>query len=491
MSGIAGIMSPTGKDHLTQILDKIKHRGSKEPTIWIGSNAATGIMQLGNNSEDAGLVTTSAGERSIVWDGRLTNKQALLEDLQFHNINLESDSEVALHLYEDLGTRAIGRLEGEFSLAIVEQDHFLLARDRLGIRPLYYGFYDGVLCFASEIKGLVDLVDEVLEFPLGHFLLSHWGLFPYEPYFPKSIQLDGAIDSAERLSEYLETAVKRAIRGKTEVGVWLSGGVDSSVVAALARPFVDRLYTFSAGVDGAPDIEYARLVAENIGAVHHERLYTLQEMQAVVENVIYHLEAFDAPLVRSSIANYLVSELTADYVKFVLCGEGGDELFAGYAYQKSYNSEVELTLSVQESIASLHNSALQRIDRSASAHSIGSAVPFLDPDVVRYALAVPARWKIRGPQSIEKWPLRQGLAHTLPDEIIWRGKSKFWEGAGSGEMMAEVAEIEISDEEFLAKRELGNGEQLHSKEELRYYEIFKHFYGDKVPLHQVWRTTHI
>jgi asparagine synthase (glutamine-hydrolysing) len=491
MSGIAGILSPNGKDHLNRILEKIKHRGTTQPSVWVGPNAALGIVQLEKLNEHPGLVTSTAGERSIVWDGRLTNRKALLADLQFHTIKLESEAEVALHLYEDLGTRAVGKLEGEFSMAIVEQDHFLLARDRLGIRPLYFGFFEGALCFASEIKGLVDLVAEVCEFPPGHFLISDWGLFPYEPYFPESIQLDGALDSAEHLAEHLGTAVQRAIGGMPEVGVWLSGGVDSSVIAALARPFVDRLHTFSAGVEGAPDIEYARQVAEHIGAVHHERLYTLDEMKAIVEKVIYYLEAFDAPLVRSSIANYLVSELSADYVPFVLSGEGGDELFAGYAYQKSYQSEVELTLSVQESIASLHNSALQRVDRSAAAHSIGSAVPFLDPDVVRYALAIPARWKIRGPQSIEKWPLRQGLAYTLPDEVIWRGKAKFWEGAGSGQMMAEIAELEISDEVFLAARDLGSGEQLYNKEELRYYEIFKGYYGEKVPLPQVWRTAHI
>lgn len=491
MSGIAGIISSNGKNHLQKILKKIEHRGSTEPSIWIGPNAALGLLYLEQLNEGPGLVTTPSGERSILWDGRLVNKNALLQDLKLHTIKEESDAEVALHLYEDLGTRAIGRLKGEFSLAIVENEYILLARDRLGIRPLYYGFFDGALCFASEIKGLVDLVEEVHEFPPGHFLLSHWGIFPYDPYLPKSIQLDGALDSAERLAVHLETAVQRAIKSKTEVGIWLSGGVDSSVLAALARPFVDRLISFSAGIEGALDLEYARQVANHIGTEHHERLYTLDEMQAVVERVIYSLESFDAPLVRSAIANYLVSELTADHVSFVLSGEGGDELFAGYAYQKSYNSEVELTLSVQDSIASLHNTALQRVDRSASAHSISAAVPFLDPDVVRYALAIPARWKIRGSQSIEKWPLRQGLAHTLPDEVIWRGKSKFWEGAGSGDIMAEVAEHEITDEVFLAERDLGNGDQLRSKEELYYYQIFKQYYGKRVPLAEIGRTQYI
>jgi asparagine synthase (glutamine-hydrolysing) len=148
-------------------------------------------------------------------------------------------------------------------------------------------------------------------------------------------------------------------------------------------------------------------------------------------------------------------------------------------------------LSVQEAISALHNTALQRVDRSATAHGSYAAVPFLDPDVVRYALAIPARWKIRGPQSIEKWPLRHGLADTLPDEVIWRGKSKFWEGAGSGEMLADILEGEITDADFLANRELGNGEQLKSKEELHYYCIFNQIFGSSVPLEEIGRTQHI
>jgi asparagine synthase (glutamine-hydrolysing) len=273
--------------------------------------------------------------------------------------------------------------------------------------------------------------------------------------------------------------------------VWLSGGVDSSVIAALARPFVNRLYAFSAGIEGAPDLHYARQVAQHIGAEYHEHIYTIDEMQEILEKVIYHLESFDAPLVHSAVSNYLVSKLASDYVPFVLSGEGGDELFAGYAYQKDYQSEIELTLSVQSAISALHNTALQRVDRSASALSTGVAVPFLAPEVVRYALAIPARWKIRGHQEMEKWPLRQGLVDTLPDEVIWRGKSKFWEGSGSGETLTNFAETAISDEEFLTERDLGDGDQLRSKEELMYYRIFKQHFGDYVPLAEIGRTLHI
>ncbi|MFN2159127.1 MAG: asparagine synthase-related protein [Anaerolineales bacterium] len=491
MSGIAGVLSSNNHHPIEQMLQKLEHRGNSSNQIWKGPTATLGAVGYTQLQENPGPVSTEKNERAIVFDGRLTNPEHILDELKFHLVQEGTDAEMSLHGYEEFGTRVFGQLEGEFALGIVDGERFLLARDRLGIRPLYYGFNNGIMCFASEIKALVGIVDLVHEFPPGNFLLSDQGMYDYQPYFPKPIQLDGAQQSAQNLTEQLQNAVQKSIPEGADVGVWLSGGVDSSVIAALARPFVDRLYTFSAGIEGAPDLEYARQVAQHIGAKHFEHIYKLEDMQKVLDKVIYHLESFDAPLVHSAVSNYLVSKLAGDYVPFVLSGEGGDELFAGYSYQKSYSSEVELTLSIQDAIYALHNTALQRVDRSAAAHNTGVAVPFLDPNVVRYALAIPARWKIRGPQEMEKWPLRQSLSHALPGEVIWRGKSKFWEGSGSGETLSVFAEGVISDEEFAAARDLGIDGQINSKEELLYYRIFKERFGDSIPLSEVGRTKYI
>ena len=491
MSGIAGVLSTQHHDLLPKILERIKHRGAKSLKTWNGPNAIFGAVGLDSINEHPGPWSTPSDDRAVVMDGSISNRLELRRDLKFHSITNDTDAEVSLHAFEELGTRIFGRLQGEFAIAIIDEDRFVLARDRLGIKPLYYGFHDDALCFASEIKGLVGFVDQVHEFPPGHFLTSDHGLYPYDPYFPKKVKMDGALDSAEQLADHLNLAVEGSLPEGAEVGVWLSGGVDSSVIAALARPFVDRLYTFSAGVEGAPDLQYAQQVAKHIGADHYERIYGVEEMHEALDQVIYHLESFDAPLVHSAVSNYLVSELASDHVPFVLSGEGGDELFAGYAFQKEYQSEIELTLSIQEAISTLHNTAMQRVDRSAAAHGTGVAVPFLDPEVVQYALAIPARWKIRGPQEMEKWPLRQGLAETLPEEVIWRGKSKFWEGSGSGETLSSLAKTTVTNEEFENERYLGNGDQLNSKEELLYYRIFKQHFGDSIPIDEIGRTQHI
>ncbi len=488
MSRIAGIMTPEGEKIVSRMLQKMKYKDSTDGVIWEGFSTTLGAHGLKSIKEKSGPLKKPKSGTNIVIDGRLTHK----EKLHSSGSGKKIQAEKILDTYNHCEIKLFDKLEGEFALAIAEKNRLILARDPLGIRPLYYGFRNAAICFASEIKALVDFVDEVKEFPPGHFMLSDLGIFPLKHFMPEQVSFEAPMDSVAGLYDCLKEAVQRALPASgIEVGVWLSGGVDSSAVAALAKNFVSRLLTFSAGIKEAPDLKYARLVAEHIGAEHHERLYTTKEMLAVLDKVIYHLEAFDAPLVRSAIGNYLVAELASEHVPFVFSGEGGDELFAGYDYQKDCQGEVELTLCIQDAIASLHNTALQRVDRSASAHGTQVITPFLDPDVVRYALAIPARWKIREPEGTEKWPLRKALTGHLPEEIIWREKEKFWQGAGVWDLLAEYAEEKISDQEFASERELGANFHIRSKEELLYYRIFKSFFGDKIPLEEIGRTQYI
>jgi asparagine synthase (glutamine-hydrolysing) len=210
-----------------------------------------------------------------------------------------------------------------------------------------------------------------------------------------------------------------------------------------------------------------------------------EELLAVLPQVIYHLESFDALLVRSSLTNYIVAREAAKYVPAVLSGEGGDELFAGYAYLKSLNNGL-LSKELIDITSRLHNTALQRVDRSASAHSTIAHVGFLNPKVVEYALRIPAKYKLNG--SVEKWILRKALVGALPKSVLLRTKSKFWQGAGVGDLLLQYAERQIEDSEFARERALPNGWRLNSKEELLYYRIFCKFFGPLSNLSWMGRT---
>jgi len=371
---------------------------------------------------------------------------------------------------------------GHFAMAAAEG--FILKRDPVGVAPLYYGHTaDGSLCFASEVKALLEATSDVNELPPGH-ILDGTQLHPYEWItFKPSLQISSE-EIAQELCRRLETAVQKHT-GRGEAGVWLSGGLDSSLLAALARPHVQRLHTFSGGFPGAPDLKHARLVARQLQSEHHEVTVRLKDCLAILPDVIYHLESFDALLVRSSLINYLVAKLASQYVPAVFSGEGADELFAGYEYLKSLAPD-SLASELVEITNRLHNTALQRVDRCASAHGLIVHVSFLDPEVLDYALRIPHRFKIQ--DGVEKWILRQAGSGKLPDSILNRPKAKFWDGAGVGELLAQNAEIRISTADFEREKLLPNGWTLNSKEELMYYRIFREHFGEFKNLSWMGRT---
>jgi asparagine synthase (glutamine-hydrolysing) len=360
----------------------------------------------------------------------------------------------------------------------------LLTRDHLGVAPLYYGkTSDGHLCFASEVKALMEVTQDINELLPGHTYDGN----RMESYFElkKQTPVDWPPASiAVELRRLLSISVEKRIHMDV-IGSWLSGGLDSSTLAALVRPRVRILHTFAAGLTGAPDLEFAREVAGFIKSRHHEVILTMDQMLAVLPEVIYHLESFDALLVRSSVTNYMAAKMASDYVSDVFSGEGGDELFAGYEYLKSLDPST-LADELIDITSRLHNTALQRVDRSASSHGTVAHTAFLDPEVVDFAIRIPVKYKIY--DGVEKWILRQAIDGALPDRVLNRTKAKFWEGAGVGELLAKYADDLIKTAEFNSECALPNGWTLDSKEELMYYRIFREHFGKLENLSWMGRT---
>jgi asparagine synthase (glutamine-hydrolysing) len=373
---------------------------------------------------------------------------------------------------------------GHYAQAHASPNGFELRRDPLGVAPLYYGqTSDGARCFASEVKALLGIAGNILELPPGSFYDGQ-RIVPHFRLEPQPLLNDPPEQIAPELGIRLSQAVQSCVQPDL-FGAWLSGGLDSSALVALARPWTQVLHTFAGGVADAPDLQYARVVSEFVGTEHHETVLSIQDMLRVLPEVIYHLESFDALLVRSSIINFLVAQQASDFVPAVLSGEGGDELFAGYEYLKSLAKE-ELSAELLDIMGRLHNTALQRVDRCASAHGLVAHTCFLDPTVVELALRIPVEFKLRG--TVEKWILRQPLKGLLPESVLQRTKSKFWQGAGVGELLADHAENIITNDDFRRERRLPNGWGLNSKEELLYYRLFCEHFGEVGDLRWMGRT---
>lgn len=431
MAGIVGIAAPNKHNLVNKMLDKIAYRGKYGREVFANDYFTCGI----------------------IWNA-YENKNVIDNIYRFKLVDSgNSFREVTANIFDA---------------------NILLNRDLLGIAPLYYGRNDvGQLCFASEVKALLDQTKQIAELLPGHTFdgIDQKKVYELEPQTP--IDLDPDL-IAKELYKRLDKSIADCIKIDT-VGAWLSGGLDSSTISAIAKKYIPKMHTFVAGVKGAPDLDYAAEVAYHIKSEHHEITVTLQNMVDALPEVIYHLESFDALLVRSSIINYITSKIASNYIYEVFSGEVGDELFAGYSYLKTIpinnldNELIDIT-------KRLHNTALQRVDRCSAAFGIIPHVPFADPNVFKYALSIPIELKLK--DGIEKWILRKVIEKELPERVLNRPKAKFWEGGGVGELLLQYASKTVTDNDFKAECRLPNGWILKSKEELMYYRIFKeHFDG--------------
>ncbi len=490
MCGIAGCFGVKDEKLINKMLDALVHRGPNDRGIHIGDNYVLGHTRLSIVDVATGRqpILTENGRKAIICNGEIYNFRKLRRNLPAdYKFKTKSDSEVILHLYQEKGPACVKELDGMFAFALVDGDTFMLARDPIGIKPLYYGFHKGNIYFTSEL-GAMSLagVDEVHEFPAGHYYTPDEGFVQYYkvPEIEDHILTDIG-PTCDLIRETFIASVKKRLLADPEVpvGSFCSGGLDSSLVAAIAAAEIPNLHTFVVGMedengDLSDDVKAARIASKHMGSNHHELIFTEDDYYGALPIVIKKLESYDPSLVRCAVPCYLTCKLAADYVTVVLTGEGADELFTGYHYMKHFPMD-KLNLEARRCIGNLHNINLQRADRMGMFFNLELRVPFLDVAMVDLSMKIPPELKIRehNGAKIEKWIFRKAFEDTgyLPDEILWRYKVQYTQGSGC-EDLGERLSDQMDDDEYERIKAENPKATINSKEAAYYFKIFRGYH---------------
>lgn len=488
MCGIAGADGSGSLQDVNRMVEQIKHRGPDGDDVMSTESATLGHTRLAIVDLKRGDQPLQLGDAWITFNGEIYNHMNLREKhLKGQMFRTHTDTETVLRLYQHYGPKSVQLLDGMFAFAISWQNDLFLARDPLGIKPLYWGCKDGEsLYYASEVKALALVTDNIQEFPAGHYYHSQKGWQQYynveDSLYGKWSDQKTEDDTMQAIRDSLQIAVQERLMSDVPLGVGLSGGLDSSIISMIASQEQPDMHSFVVGVEGGEDLDAAQMMADELGTQHHEYVYSEQYMFKVLPDVIYHLESFDPALVRSAIPNYMLADMASDYVKVMLTGEGADELYAGYSYLQRYNDAEGLQEELIKITEALHNTNLQRGDRMSMAHGLEARVPFLDVDSVSLALSIPPEWKLQKNGNPAKNLLRRAYEGLLPDEIVYRPKMKFSKGAGSSDILAERADEKISDADFKQENERLKRDwnyNLQNKEALIYYRMLREHYQDE------------
>ncbi len=490
MCGIAGCFGVKDEETINQMLDALTHRGPNDRGIHSGANFTLGHTRLSIVDVATGHqpILTADGQKGIIANGEIYNFKALRSGLTSkYPFKTQSDTETVLHLYQEYGPSCVEKLDGMFALAIFDGEDFLLARDPIGIKPLYYGYIDGKLYFTSEL-GAMSLagVEEVHEFPAGYYYTPAEGFVQFYKVPPVQERVLTQKDTAAKaIRETFIKSVKKRLLADPEVpvGSFCSGGLDSSLVAAIAADEIPHLHTYVVGMkdqngDLSDDIKAARIAAKHIGSTHHEYLFTEDDYYEALPVVINKLETYDPSLVRCAVPCYFTCKAAAEHCTVVLTGEGADEVFTGYHYMKHFPFD-KLNLEARRCIKNLHNINLQRADRMGMLFSLELRVPFLDVEMIKLGMQIPPELKIRehNGEKIEKWILREAFQDTgyLPDDILWRYKVQYTQGAGCEDLGERLAN-QMSDEEFTEIKARHPKAVINSKEAAYYFKIFRQYH---------------
>lgn len=500
MCGIAAQYGRVDAEMGRRMLRRLSHRGPDAEGeihldgIWLGHRRLS-IVDVRGGSQP---LSTLDSRMYLVGNGEIYNHADLRAELPFYPFQTASDNEAALAVIAEHGPSALPRVKGMYAVAAAGVDGmFLACRDPLGIKPLYWAQCDRTTIFASEIKAFDrEILPFVREFPPGCYWTPEDGLRRFAHAVPDESRDESRTDRVsegdtpelerERVRATLVSCVERQMMGDVPVGVLLSGGLDSSIIAAIAARWCERhgtrLKTFAVGIAGSEDLVAARHLAESLRTEHHEASYTAEEAAAEVPEVIRAVEQYDPALIHSSTANYLLARYVSRYVKVVLTGEGADELFAGYDYMH-YDGVTPglLQREMVRSLLDLHHLNLQRCDRTMMAHGLEGRVPFLELDMVAAALSIPASRKMRTDQYMEKHVLRSAFDGWLPPRILWRRKSQFGDGSGMSAVLRSRVEARVDGREYTrARNEFAPPPR--TKEEFVYRNWWDSAYGNATGL---------
>ena len=489
MSGFAIAFGGTPeKSEVAAMLRKITYRGPRISGIYEGDRIIMAQNYLRADGAEIGgsVPLTESPGLTICYDGQMGNWAELAREHGVPDGPLREER-LLLTLYRKYGKEMLGCFsDAIFSLVISDGDDIFVARGVIGIKTLFYGWKGGTLYLASEMKSILQVTGDVHEFPHGHYMdgsgeLTRFAELPSEP----ETYCDADVDE---MTGKIRDIIKRSFRNRIDfrlpTGGLLSGGMDSSVINYLGSleykskfGQAARMPTFAIGVGESEDIHRARLMAQHIDSEHHELIVDLEQVIAALPQVIYYLESFDPSLVRSSVANYLISQYARELgIYILLSGEGGDEVFCGYKYLAECLTE-DLFAEQMECIGYLHNNASLRLDRMNLCHSVRVVAPLISGELLDYSLTIPPEYKQKpeGDTKIEKWIFRKAYEGLLPDDIVWRSKQEFSQGSGSADVLPDYFEEQITDRDLTEAQ--AEHPLIRSKEELYYFRLFTDNFG--------------
>ena len=492
------------REKALKMSQKIRHRGPDWSGIYCGKSAILAHERLSIVDPESGRqpLFSTDGKQILAVNGEIYNHQEIRKHFEGkYEFQTGSDCEVILALYREKGINFIEDLSGIFAFALYdeEKDEFLVARDQIGVIPLYIGFdSDGKVYVASELKALEGQCERYEPFLPGHY---YWSKEPgmkrwYQRDWMDYEAVKNNPASSEEIRQALRSAVKKQMMSDVPYGVLLSGGLDSSVISAITESFAEnriednsqskawwpRLHSFAVGLKGAPDLAKARMVANHIGTVHHEINYTIQEGLDAIRDVIYFIETYDVTTVRASTPMYLLARVIKSMgIKMVLSGEGADEIFGGYLYFHKAPSAEEFHKETVRKLSKLYLYDCLRANKSLSAWGVEGRVPFLDKEFLDVAMRTNPEAKMCPGKTMEKKIVREAFSDMLPEEVAWRQKEQFSDGVGYSwiDTLKKMTEELVSDEQMAHAAERFPINTPMCKEEYYYRSIFEeHFPSD-------------